>query len=309
MSKPLFSIVIPFYFNELNIPYTIPRLEELQKKLSDYDIEFIFIDDGSQDLTLNLLLKAREKNNSIKVIKLSKNFGANTASQVGIRYATGDCVGVLAADLQDPPELFVDMLQKWKEGYKIVMAIREDREEPWHQKFFSNSTYYLMRKIAFPDYPEKGYDLVLFDKQIANELRQFSGRNSYLPFLIFSLGHKRFQIPYVRKKREHGKSRWTFSKKIKSFIDSIVNFSYVPLRLMSLIGFIVAGLSFIYGVIVIIGYIRGEVPIEGWTSIIVIVTFLLGLIIIMLGIIGEYLWRTLDEARQAPLFIIDEIYE
>lgn len=309
MSKPLFSIVIPVYFNEPNIPYTIPCLEELQKKLSEYDIEFIFVDDGSRDHSLDLLLKARERNKRITVIKLSKNFGANIASQAGIRHAKGDCIGLLAADLQDPPELFEDMLQKWKEGYKVVMAVREDREEPWHQKFFSNSTYFLMRNIAFPDYPKKGYDLVLFDRQVANELRQYSGRNSYLPFLIFSLGHKRFQIPYIRKKREHGESQWTFSKKIKAFIDSIVNFSYVPLRLMSLVGFIVAGLSFIYGIVVIFGYLRGEVPVEGWTTIIVIVTFLLGLIIIMLGIIGEYLWRTLDEARQAPLFIIDEIYE
>jgi glycosyltransferase involved in cell wall biosynthesis len=309
MSKSLFSIVIPVYFNEPNIPYTIPRLEELQKSLPDYTIEFIFVDDGSRDRSLDLLLHERERNENIRIIKLSKNFGSNIAIQAGIRHAKGDCIGILAADLQDPPELFVEMLQKWKEGYKIVMAVREDREEPWHQKFLSNSTYYLMRKIAFPDYPEKGYDLVLFDKQVANELCQYSGRNSYLPFLIFSLGHKRFQIPYVRRKREHGKSQWTFSKKIKAFIDSIVNFSYVPLRLISFIGFIVAGLSFIYGIIVIAGYLRGEVPIEGWTSIIVIMTFLLGLIIIMLGIIGEYLWRTLDEARQSPVFIIDEIYE
>lgn len=309
MNKPLFSIVIPIYFNEPNIPYTIPCLEELQKKIPEFDIEFIFVDDGSRDRSLDLLLKAREKNKNIKIIKLSKNFGANTASQAGIRNAKGDCIGILAADLQDPPDLFIEMLYKWNEGYKIVMAVREDREEPWHQKFLSNFTYRLMRIMAFPDYPKKGYDLVLFDKQVANDIRQFSGRNCYLPFLIFSLGYNRFQIPYIRRKREHGKSQWTFSKKIKSFIDSIVNYSYVPLRLISLIGFIVAGLSFLYGIIVIFGYLRGEVPVEGWTTIIVIVTFLLGLIIIMLGIIGEYVWRTLDEARHAPLFIIDEIFE
>jgi dolichol-phosphate mannosyltransferase len=309
MSKPLFSIVIPVYFNEPNIPYLIPCLESLQEKLSDYNIEFIFVDDGSGDQSFNLLLKAKEKNKNIKIIKLSKNFGSNIASQAGIRHANGDCIGILAADLQDAPELFVEMLQKWKEGYKIVMAVRQDREEPWHQKLISNSTYYLMRKIAFSDYPKKGYDLVLFDKQVANELRQFSGRNTYLPFLIFSLGHKRFQIQYIRKKREHGTSQWTFSKKIKSFIDSIVNFSYVPLRLISLIGFCVAVISFTYGILVLVAYFMGRVPVEGFTTIIVVVTFLLGLIIIMLGIIGEYLWRTLDEARQAPLYIIDEIFE
>jgi glycosyltransferase involved in cell wall biosynthesis len=308
-TKNKFSIVIPTYYNELNIPHTIPRLQLLGDLLSEFELEFIFVDDGSKDRTVPLLLEAQKKDTRIKVIKLSKNFGSISAINAGLHYVSGDCVGLIAADLQDPPELFVEMLARWRDGKKVVMATRSDREEPLSQKIISNSYYYLMDKFAIKGYPKGGFDFVLMDRQVANEIIQISEKNTNIMSLIFWLGHEQEFIPYVRKKREHGKSMWTFSKKIKLFIDSFVSFSYFPIRFMSIFGAIMAVASFIYGVFVIVNTLMGGPIVVGWASLVALMSFFFGLIMIMLGIIGEYLWRILDETRNRPAFIVDEVYE
>ncbi|MDU0203702.1 glycosyltransferase family 2 protein [Paenibacillus sp. PFR10] len=308
-SKEKFSIVIPVYYNELNIPNTIPRLQNLQDLLPHFELEFIFVDDGSRDKSFELLLEHKKNDSRIKIIKLSKNFGSMSAIQAGLSLASGDCIGIIAADLQDPPELFVEMIGKWKQGKKIVMATRSDREESFSQKMFSNSYYYLMEKFALKDYPSGGFDFVLLDKQIVEELNQIQEKNTNIMSLIFWLGHERDSIPYVRQERKFGKSRWTLSKKIKLFIDSFVSFSYAPIRFMSLIGVLTALLSFLYGIFVITNALIGTIELQGWSSLIAITTFLLGIIMVMLGIIGEYLWRILDESRKRPAYIIDKIFE
>lgn len=307
--QPKFSIVVPVYYNELNLPYTIPRLKELQKLLPDFELEFIFVDDGSKDSSLSILLEEREKDERIKVIKLSRNFGSMSAIQAGLLQATGDCVGIIAADLQDPPELFVEMIDKWKNGKKVVLATRSDREESLSQKTFSNSYYFLLEKLALKGYPKGGFDFVLIDKQVVQELTHIEEKNTNVMSLIYWLGHDQELIPYVRQQRKLGKSRWTMSKKIKLFVDSFVSFSYTPIRFMSIIGFVTAVLSFLYGIFVVIGTLFGFIELQGWTTIIALITFLLGIIMIMLGIIGEYMWRILDESRRRPPYIIDEIYK
>jgi glycosyltransferase involved in cell wall biosynthesis len=308
-NRKLFSIVVPIYFNELNIPFTVPRLQSLQNILPDFDLEFIFVDDGSQDQSLRLLLEAKKSDSRIKVVKLSKNFGSMSAIQAGLTFAMGDCVGMISADLQDPPELFADMIGKWESGSKVVLATRSDREESFSQKTFSGSYYYLMDKYALKGYPVGGFDFVLIDKQIVQELNEIKEKNTNIMSLIYWLGHKREILPYVREERKLGKSRWTFSKKVKLFIDSFVSFSFAPIRFMSIIGFVTAFASILYGLFVIVNALIGKVGIQGWTSIIAIVTFLLGIIMMMLGIIGEYLWRILDETRKRPSYIVDEIFD
>jgi len=307
--KKKFSIIVPIYFNELNIPHTIPRLKNLQNLLPQYELEFIFVDDGSKDNSLQLLLDARKEDKRIKVIKLSRNFGSMAAIQSGLHFATGHCIGIISADLQDPPELFADMIKSWEKGNKVVLATRSDREDSFTQKMFSNSYYYLMRKFALKGYPMGGFDFVLIDRQVAQELIDINEKNTNIMSLIYWLGHQQDTFSYVRQQRKFGKSKWTLSKKIKLFIDSFVSFSYAPIRFMSLIGFLTAGLSFIYGIFVIINAILGTVTIQGWTTIVALITFLLGMIMIMLGIIGEYLLRILDESRKRPSFIIDEVYQ
>ncbi|WP_049825261.1 glycosyltransferase family 2 protein [Paenibacillus sp. 1-18] len=304
-----FSIVVPVYFNELNIPYTIPRLTDLQNHLIGCDLEFIFVDDGSKDDSLRLLLEAREKDSRIKVIKLSRNFGSMSAIQAGLNYASGDCVGIIAADLQDPPELFKEMIKHWKSGKKVVLATREDREESFSQKLFSNTYYYLLEKLALKDYPKGGFDFLLVDKQVVSEVLHIREKNTNIMSLIYWLGHEREMVSYVRRERKLGSSKWTLSKKVKLFVDSFVSFSYAPIRFMSAIGFVTAVLSFLYGVFIIINALVGLIELQGWTTIIALITFLLGIIMIMLGIIGEYLWRILDESRERPAYIVDETYE
>lgn len=304
-----FSIVVPIYFNELNIPHTIPRLQRLEQIIPNCDFEYVFVDDGSKDKSLQLLIEAREKDQRIKVIKLSKNFGSMSAIQAGLKFATGDCVGIIAADLQDPPELFEKMIEYWKSGKKVVLGTRSDREESISQKIFSNTYYYLLRKFALKGYPEGGFDFLLVDRQVVNEILEIREKNTNIMSLIYWLGHEREYIPYVRQERKLGKSRWTLSKKIKLFIDSFVSFSYTPIRFMSLIGVLTAVLSFIYGVFVVVSTLFGIIELQGWTTIISLITFLLGIIMIMLGIIGEYLWRILDESRDRPSYVVDETFE
>ncbi|MFX3632164.1 MAG: glycosyltransferase [Candidatus Pristimantibacillus sp.] len=308
-TKKCFSIVVPIYYNELNIPHTVPRLKNLQTLLPEYELEFVFVDDGSKDRSLELLLAEREVDNRIKVVKLSKNFGSMSAVQAGLKQATGDIIGIISADLQDPPELFVDMIRSWETGNKVVMATRSGREESMSQKLFSNTYYFLMNRFALKNYPNGGFDFVLVDKQIVNELNHISEKNTNIMSLIFWLGHSQDTISYVRQERKHGKSKWTLSKKIKLFVDSFVSFSYAPIRLMSIVGFFTALLSFLYGIFIVLNAIFGYIPLEGWSTIVALITFLLGLNMVMLGIIGEYLWRILDESRKRPTFIVDEIYK
>jgi dolichol-phosphate mannosyltransferase len=301
------SIVISIYYGEEFIASTMKRLNNL--KFDGYNVEFIFVDDGSGDDSLKVLLEEKKKYDNVKVIKLSKNFGAMSAMQVGLNHASGDCIGYISSDLQDPPELFIDMVKEWEEGKKVVLAVRQDREEPLSQKLFANTYYYLLEKLAIPDYPKGGFDFILIDKQVKDEIVKMNEKNTNLMSLIFWSGYDRATIPYVRQQRDVGVSRWTMAKKIKLFIDSFVSFSYVPIRFMSFIGFITSFLSFFYTIFIIFSYLSGSIEVEGWTTIVSLITFLLGLIMMMLGVIGEYLWRILDETRKRPHYLIDEIYE
>ena len=303
------SIVVPVYFNELNIPHTVPRLQSLQERLPNWDLELIFVDDGSQDKSIELLLEHRIRDPRIKVIKLSRNFGSMSAIQAGLRYATGDCIGIIAADLQDPPELFVDMIEHWGNGKKVILATREDREESFSQKLFANTYYYLLERYALKNYPKGGFDFLLIDRQVADEVVSIEEKNTNVMSLIYWLGHDQETIPYVRQERKFGKSRWTLAKKVKLFVDSFVSFSYTPIRFMSIIGIITALLSFLYGVFVVVNFFIGSINLQGWSTIIALITFLLGIIMVMLGIIGEYLWRILDESRKRPNYVVDETYE
>ncbi|MEK7091927.1 MAG: glycosyltransferase family 2 protein [Patescibacteria group bacterium] len=306
--KPKFSIIVPLYGSEENLPYTLPRLLKLADELIDYEIELLFVDDASPDQSAQLILAARQKDSRIKLVRLSKNFGSMLAIMAGVQYATGDCLGVIAADLQDPPELFKEMLLRWQTGDKVVLAVRSDREESVSQKLFAGFYYRLLAKFALPNYPRGGFDFVLFDRQVSSELLAAQEKNTNLMSLIYWLGHQRSTIYYVRQKRQRGHSRWTLAKKLKLVVDSFVSFSYLPIRLISIIGFVTALLSFAYGLFVFIEALLGKIAVQGYSALMTVITFLLGLIMVMLGIIGEYLWRVLDEVRSRPAYVVDQTY-
>ena len=201
--------------------------------LPKYTIEYIFVDDGFTDRSLSLLQEAQRNIPGITIVKLSKNVGSMMAIQAGLSFARGDCVGMVTQDLQDPPELFMEMLESWKAGKKVVMAVRSDREESWSQRVFAQCFYALLDRYALRGYPRGGFDMFVIDKQVVNELVLIKEKNSHLMNLIYWLGYERTTVPYVRQKRLHGKSGWTFWKKVKLFVDAFVAFSYVPLRTIS----------------------------------------------------------------------------
>jgi len=303
------SIVVPVY-NELGLDDTIPKLLSLKEKSPDNEFEFIFVDDGSKDDSLEKLLKFRKKfPKEIRIIKFTKNFGQHAAIRAGLRASKGDCVGVINSDLQDPPELFIDMIDYWRKGSKAILAVRKGRQDTQPSKTLSKIYYFSLRKYAIPNYPPGGSDFYLIDRQVVDEINKITDKNTNTANLLVWLGYDFVTIPYVRQKRKIGKSGFTFSKKIKIVIDSFIGFSYLPIKLLPTIGIIFAIASFVYGGFVFYNWSIGNIRVEGWTSVIILVTFIGGIQMIMLGILGEYLWRTLDEARNRPQYVIDEIFE
>jgi len=304
------SIIIPVYYNELNLPETIPMLLGLAASLPAYHLELVFVDDGSEDRSLDILLDFQARYpETIKIIKLTRNFGSMSAIQAGFTSAAGDCVGMISADLQDPPELFLEMISYWEKGSKAVFAVRQDREEPFLQKKLSSIYYSLVRNFAVKGYPDGGFDFFLVDRQIVTELNRIQEKNTNLMTLIFWLGFRPVMIPYIRRQRIKGKSRWTLSKKIKLFVDTFIGFSFVPIRTLSVIGFLVAISSFLYGAFIFLYWVFYGIAVKGWVPTMLIMTFTTGTQMAMLGFLGEYLWRTLDEVRRRPPFVIDRIYD
>jgi len=307
---PKISVIIPCYFNEKNIPATVKELLANESGFpSDVVFEYVMVDDGSKDNTLEELVKFRNDYPlKVKVIKLSGNFGSYNAILAGMGYATGDCNVILAADLQDPPTLIPKMYDYWVRGVKLVIANRQGREDPFFQKIFSNAYHFLIRKFALPGIPSGGYDLVLFDRQLRDEVVRINEKNTNQIYLLSWLKYDYVSIPYVRRKRELGESKWTLQKKIKLFVDSFVSFSFFPMRLISVAGLVLGLISFLYGLFVIYAKFSGLVPLQGWAAMMVVFLGVSSFQTIALGIIGEYVWRTMDAARNRPNFIVEDTY-
>jgi glycosyltransferase involved in cell wall biosynthesis len=303
------SVIVPVYFNEESLEPLFLELTQVERALKEkgHELELIFVDDGSGDNSLRELLKIKERRNATRIIKLTRNFGAMNAAKTAYQHVTGDCAIGIAADLQDPPELIPAMVEKWEAGAKFVLCARNHREDPLGSKVFSYIYYRLLRRFVIKDYPTQGFDMTLLDRTMLPYI-QNSGKHINLPLLEYWLGFKPEVIYYQRREREHGKSRWSFAKKLKVCFDSIFGFSIVPIRLISMVGFIVSILSFAYGSLVLVSALLGKTQVPGFASIVILVSFLLGLVIVMLGIIGEYLWRIFDETNRRPGAVIDEIY-
>jgi len=304
----LFSVVVPVYQNADNLNDTVPVLLGLQEKLTGYDLELIFVDDGSTDGSYNILVKYYETyKDKITIVKLTKNFGQNSAIYAGLHAAHGDAIGIISADLQDPCELFIDMLEKWQSGKKLVIGERKSREENIGKSVLPKLYWKLINRYAANDFPIGGFDFCVIDKQIAEDLRLISEKNSHIFVLIFSLGYPYEIIYYKKRMRVSGKSQWTVSEKIKLFVDTFVAFSYMPIKSISYFGLFISVASFVFALyLVITRIIKGSIY-TGWTSIAVLISLFGGLILLTLGIIGEYLWRLLEETRKRPLYVVDSI--
>lgn len=309
MNKKKLSIIVPVYFNAGSLPGLFAELLKVEAQLQGRDIglELIFVDDGSLDDSLTLLLGFRERRPSTRVVKLTRNFGAVHCSKTGFKFVTGDAFMIVAADLQDPPGLIGEMVERWQAGAKFVICERITRDDPLVSKIYSKFYYKLLRALVIRDYPEGGYDMALMDKAFLPHLLN-SSKSVFTPLLAYWLGYKPEVIRYHRPAREHGKSRWTFAKKFHAFLDVMLGFSITPIRTISGIGAVVSLTSFLYGSMVVINALLGRIPVEGFSTVVALITFLLGLIILMLGVIGEYLWRIFDETNRRPETVIEDVW-
>ena len=306
-NKVLLSIVFPVYNEEQSLPFLFDAIIAFTTSLNDTDCEIIFVDDCSTDNTPAILRQACENNNSFHYLRLSKNSGSHIAIIAGMQYCKGNCAVFMASDLQDPLQLIIKMLEKWKEGYNNVWAVREQIEGiSISNKIFSRLFYFLINKFAEIKLPPTGADFALLDRKVINALLKSTGTNPSLSGLIASLGFKSSEIMYIKEKRQHGKSKWTLSKKVKAFMDAFVQFSFAPMRLMIYMGFTFAGLGFLYALFIIMLRIFSNTPILGWASIMIVVLVVSGVQMIMIGVLGEYLWRNLEESRKKPLYFIEE---
>lgn len=306
---PKISIIIPCYFNGPNIHTTSSELIENEKQFpSDVTFEYVMVDDGSKDNTLSELKKFKAQYpEKITIVKLSGNFGSYNALLAGMKIATGDCNIVIAADLQDPPELMIKMYEYWQKGIKLVVANRQEREDGIISRTLANQYQKLIRKYALPNLPKGGFDFCLFDKKLRDHIIAMNEKNTNVLYLLAWLKYDMVSIPYTRRKRKIGKSMWTFNKRINLFIDSFVSFSYFPLRFISVSGLILGIVALLYACFVIIGKITGQIMIAGWTAMMVVFLIVAAFQMISLGIIGEYLWRNLEASRNRPSYIIDEV--
>jgi len=307
MSK--ISFIIPCFGNEKNIPVTGRAVIANEKRFPrGTRFEYIFIDDGSTDRTYSELTKLyKTYPKKVIVVKLSRNFGSNNATLAGLSVATGDCLVILAADLQDPPELVPAMFAYWQKGVKLVLANRTSRQDGWFTGALSHLFHLLVRYSMFPHAPRGGFNLSLFDHRIQKDILALKEKNFFLPYIFLWLGYDYVTIPYARRKRLIGSSQWTIGKRITSFIDAFVSFTFMPIRAISICGILLSIFALIYAGFVIYARLTSHIPVAGWTSLVIILLFVSSFQMIALGVIGEYLWRTLDAARGRPPYIIEKI--
>lgn len=302
---PELSIVVPVFNNSANLPDLFPALE----KAAGPDAEFVFVDDRSRDDSWAQLQAYARRRPRTQAVRLSRNFGSFTACVAGLARARGKAAVLISADLQDPPELIAEMAAHWKAGRQVVLAARKDRDDGPGSRLFSAVYYWILRRFVFPEMPRGGFDFVLIDRVVIDAVVAAAEKNTTLMGLILWLGFDREVIYYSRRRREKGRSMWTLRKKVKYFIDSILAFSYFPIRVVQVFGFLVALGGFAYAVLLVAMKLISGIPIPGWTAMMVVTLLLGGGNFLVLGVIGEYIWRILDEVKRRPLFVVDAVIE
>lgn len=300
------SVVIPVYYNQDNLG---PLYEDISKKLlchNEYDWEIVMVNDGSKDESYVVMKELARKDERIKIYSLSRNFGSHAAILCGLSKCTGDCAVVKAADLQEPTEMVLEMVDSWKKGNNVVLAVRKDRQEGKGQTLFANLYYWMVRKAALPDMPKGGFDVYLLDRKVINVLMQLDEKNSALTGQILWSGFKTEKIYYTRLQREIGQSRWTLKKKIRLVTDTLFSFSTLPITFVSVIGTISCIGAVIWALLVLIFKLMGLIDVSGWTTLFIFNLLSFGIIMLTLGILGGYLWRTFDASRNRPPYIVED---
>ena len=303
------SVVIPVYNNEGSLKILYDRLVSTIKGYNNtFTYELIFINDGSKDKSFSVLKTIQEGDPSVVLINFSRNFGQMAGILAGWKYATGDAVINISADLQDPPEQIEKMLREWENNNEIVINYRESRDDEVSSALTSKLAYKLFR-YSLPNLPPGGFDYALLDRKAMDAINSIREKNRFYQGDILWIGFTIKYLPYIRQKREHGKSAYNFVKRFGNFMSAFLNVSYFPIRLMSFIGFVTATTGFIYSLTILFAYYFHKTPFQGWAPIMMILLIVGGLIMIMLGIIGEYIWRIYDEVKYKPNYIIKDIFK
>lgn len=304
----MISFVVAVYHNEGAISKTYEKIKLVfTEELVDHEYEIIFIDDGSKDGSLQEALRLREQDARVKVITFTRNFGQMAAMLAGFKEATGDAIINISADMQDPTELISQMVEKWLEGSETVICHRIDRDDSLLAKLFSRFAYSVLR-ISIPNMPPGGFDFVLMDRKVMDAFNAIDLRHRFFQGDLLWTGYRTSFIPYVRLKRTIGKSQYNFWKKLKNFLDAVLDASYLPIRFISLMGFLTSALGVLYSASIVYSWFQGETPFDGWAPIMIAILLVGGLIMVMLGVIGEYVWRINEEVRKRPNYVVRDKY-
>jgi glycosyltransferase involved in cell wall biosynthesis len=301
-----YSIVIPIFNEEASLPALVERLRGVMKQL-DGPAEVVLVDDGSSDASYRLMLAINDEDSRFKIIKFSRNFGHQIAITAGMDAALGQAVVVMDADLQDPPEVILQMVAKWQEGYEVVYAVRERREgETLFKRASASAFYNMQRRLAEIDQPTEVGDFRLVDRKPLDAFLQMRERNRYVRGMFSWVGFRQTAVPYTRASREAGETHYTMRKMVRLALDGFVGFSTAPLRLSLTAGLVLAIGSVIYGIVLIVLKLAGLPFTPGYASVLVTITFLSGVQLIVIGMVGQYVARIYDEARARPLYLVQD---
>lgn len=303
--KPIeISVVVPSYNEEDNIFALYERLNKALEKITP-DHEILFVDDGSKDTTAEKVMKLRKADERVKLVSFARNFGHEMANTAGFRYAKGEAVVIIDADLQDPPELIVEMVAKYKEGFDVVYAKRISRKkESFLKKLTSKGFYRVMNALSDVEVPLDTGDFRLLSRRVVDEINALEEHNRYFRGLTHWVGFNVGYVEFHRDERFAGETKYNYIKLFKLAFDAILSFSYKPLKIFSVIGLWVSGLSFLMLIYLGVSKLFGRYAVEGWTSMMVILLFCFGILMVQVSIIGEYVGRIYEEVKNRPLFII-----
>ena len=306
-AQPTFSVVVPVYNERESLPELYRRVREVMARLGE-PWELVLVDDGSTDGSTELIRQLREKDpEHVRAVILARNFGHQIAVTAGIDYARGQAVILMDADLQDPPEVIPQLVEKWREGYHVVYAVRKAREgETWFKKTTAALFYRLIRRITDVDIPPDTGDFRLMDRRVVEVLKGMKERHRFIRGMVAWVGFRQTGVPYVRAPRFAGETKYPLRKMLKFAWDAITGFSYVPLQLATYLGFAAAGMAILAIPLVVVARLAGSQAFYGQATTLIAVLFLGGVQLISLGILGEYIGRIYDEVKARPLYVIAE---
>jgi glycosyltransferase involved in cell wall biosynthesis len=308
MKKQL-SYIFPIYNEENNIDILYKTINNTVSSIKNiYDIEYVFVNDGSRDSSLNKLLKIQERDNNITVINFARNYGHQIAVTAGIDYAKGDALIIMDSDMQDPPRVSIELITEWEKGFDVVYAQRRSRKDTFFKKISADLFYRMLQKLADIDIPRNTGDFRLIDRKVADELKKYKEHNRFLRGMVSYIGFKQTAVQFDRDERHAGNTGYPLKKMLRFAADGIFSFSSAPLKLISRLGFFIATLS-ILGIIYALSVkiFTPQYAVEGWTFIVISIFFIGGIQLIMLGVLGGYIGRIYTEVQNRPLYGVESI--